>query len=290
MATVSTVSSTLSRTALASSLTATNARHASTFHTASSRRGPRQRCQRQCSNSPTARRAYHSRNHPPFPPHYTYPESPSANSILTAALEHVPRHGFTNEALILGARDAGYLDVSVQLFPRGAFEIILFYLASRRELLRERVEKGEIFGGENGAESLSVEEKVKRLAMERLRMNEGVINQWQDALALMSLPTHVPASLSELHSLSSDILTLASDPSVDASWYTKRLSLSAVYASAEVVMTQDTSPNFTATEAFVQRRLEDSKGIGETAADVKGFLGYMATSAAGLGRSWGLKI
>jgi ubiquinone biosynthesis protein COQ9 len=106
----------------------------------------------------------------------------------------------------------------------------------------------------------------------------------------MSLPTHVPASLSELHSLSSDILTLASDPSVDASWYTKRLSLSAIYASAEVVMTQDSSPGFAATEAFVQRRLEDSKSVGEKAADIKGFLGYMATSAVGVGRSWGLKV
>jgi ubiquinone biosynthesis protein COQ9 len=110
------------------------------------------------------------------------------------------------------------------------------------------------------------------------------------ALALMSLPTHVPASLSELHSLSSDILHLASDPSVDASWYTKRLSLSAVYASAEVVMTQDSSPNFVATEEFVQRRLEDSKDLGQKAADIKGFLGYMATTAVGLGRSSGLKI
>lgn len=106
----------------------------------------------------------------------------------------------------------------------------------------------------------------------------------------MSLPTHVPASLSELHCLSSDILTLASDPSIDASWYTKRLSLAAVYASAEVVMTQDSSPNFASTEAFVQRRLEDSQSIGEKASDVKGFLGYMATSAVGLGRSWGLKV
>jgi ubiquinone biosynthesis protein COQ9 len=91
---------------------------------------------------------------------------------------------------VLGARDAGYLDVSVQLFPRGAFEIVLFYLASRREMLRERAKKGEIFGsaeageeGSNGSAKggdLSVEEKVKKLVMERLRMNEGIINQWQD--------------------------------------------------------------------------------------------------------------
>lgn len=180
ISTASTVSSTVSRTAIASTLVTSNSRQTSSLHT-TSRRNPRLCCQRQCSASPSPRRAYHSRHHPPFPPHYTYPDSPSANSILTAALTHVPRHGFTNEALTLGARDAGYLDVSVQLFPRGAFEIILFYLASRRELLKERAEKGEIFGGvANGAESLSVEEKVKMLVMERLRMNEEIIDQWQD--------------------------------------------------------------------------------------------------------------
>jgi ubiquinone biosynthesis protein COQ9 len=110
------------------------------------------------------------------------------------------------------------------------------------------------------------------------------------ALALMSFPTHVPLALSELHALSSDILYLAGDASVDASWYTKRLSLSAIYASAEVIMTQDSTANLAATEAFMIRRIEDSKAIGEKAADAKRYLKFLAGTAIGLGRSWGLKV
>lgn len=106
----------------------------------------------------------------------------------------------------------------------------------------------------------------------------------------MSFPTNVPLALSELHSLSSDILYLAGDSSIDASWYTKRLSLSTIYASAEVMMTQDSSPDFTATEAFVNRRIQDNKIIGEKVADVKSYLGFIGGTAVGLGRSWGLKI
>lgn len=115
-------------------------------------------------------------------------------------------------------------------------------------------------------------------------------NQNQQALALMSMPSNIPLSLSELHALSSDILHLAGDTSVDASWYTKRLSVSAIYASAEVVMTQDSSPDLSATEAFVTRRVEDSKAIGDKLSGAKQCLGFMGTTAVGLGRSWGLKI
>lgn len=106
----------------------------------------------------------------------------------------------------------------------------------------------------------------------------------------MSSPSNVPLSLSELHALSSDILYLAGDASIDASWYTKRLSLSTIYASSEMIMTQDSSPGFASTEAFVERRIRDNQAIGEKMADVKSYLGFMAGTAVGLGRSWGLKI
>lgn len=239
-------------------------------------------------------RQYHSRYHPPLPLHeYTN----SQTTILSAALEHVPEHGFTLQALTLGARDSGFLDVSVQLLPRGEFDLVLFWLASRRGLLRGKVEDGLLFSSSSETDTknattaaLAVDEKVKILILERLRMNEKIKDQWQGALALMSIPSNIPLSLSELHALSSDILTLAGDTSVDASWYTKRLAVSAVYASAETVMTQDSSPDFSATRAFVERRIEDSKAIGDKVDGVKQCLGFLGTTVIGLGRSWGVKI
>jgi ubiquinone biosynthesis protein COQ9 len=106
----------------------------------------------------------------------------------------------------------------------------------------------------------------------------------------MSFPSNIPISLSELHTLSSDILYLADDASVDSSWYTKRLSLSTIYVSAEMIMTKDSSPDFTRTENFVERRIRDNETIGDKVGDVKSYLGFMAGTAVGLGRSWGLKI
>lgn len=106
----------------------------------------------------------------------------------------------------------------------------------------------------------------------------------------MSLAGNIPVSLSELHALASDILSLAGDTSVDVSWYTKRMSVAAIYASAEVFMTRDESPGFVETEAFVKRRFEDTSAVGDKLGGVKQCLGFMGSTAVGLGRSWGLKI
>lgn len=73
---------------------------------------------------------------------------------------------------------------------------MMYWLASRRENLKWRVERGEIFGaeyekkteaagggssgGDRQTNSLSVEEKVRTLIVERLKMNENVIGYWQD--------------------------------------------------------------------------------------------------------------
>ncbi|OOG00419.1 hypothetical protein ASPCADRAFT_158439 [Aspergillus carbonarius ITEM 5010] len=228
-------------------------------------------------------RPYHSIHHPSSPHTYTN----SQTTILSAALHHVPTHGFTRNALTLGARDSGFLDVSVQLFPRGEFDLILFYLASRRGLLRSKVENDNLL---QSAQAQSVDDKIKILIMERLRMNVEVQDKWVDALSIMSLGENIPMSLSELHALSDDILTLAGDASVDASWYSKRLAIAAVYASSEFVMTRDTSAGLRDTEEFLGRRLADARAVGDKLTGVKQCLGFMGTTAVGLGRSWGLKI
>ena len=51
------------------------------------------------------------------------------------------------------------------------------------------------------------------------------------ALAVMSLAGNIPVSMLELAKLSDEIWFLAGDESHDTTWYTKRATLSAVYAS-----------------------------------------------------------
>ena len=139
-----------------------------------------QRCQHQ-QHLYHPKQPYHSNHHPTKQPHETeYTNSQS--TILSAALAHVPRHGFSHAALTLGARDAGFLDVSVQLLPRGEFDLVLFWLASRRGLLRAvAAEKLK-----SKASEMAVEERIRVLVLERLRMNEGVRGEWQGVCSFFS--------------------------------------------------------------------------------------------------------
>lgn len=134
-------------------------------------------CPRPCNlgSLSSTRRSYHSHHHPQPPP---FP--PAESAILSAALVHVPRHGFTSTALSLGAKDAGYLDVSVQLFPRGVFDLINYYLVTQRLALKDTVQ----FSPDA---KLGVGKKVRTLALERLRANVDIISHWQNVRALPTI-------------------------------------------------------------------------------------------------------
>lgn len=223
---------------------------------------------------------YHSVEHPesePFPP--------AESAILSAALQHVPNSGFTNTALALGARDAGYLEVSTSLLPRGVFDLINYHLVRQRLALKDSVQ----FTGTGGSDQ-GVGAKVRTLTLARLRANKPIIHRWQEALAIMAQPTYVPPSIAELAKLADEIWYLAGDTSVDSSWYTKRASLSAIYSATEVFMTQDTSQNFSDTEQFLDSRLEDVTKIGSTLGSLGSWISYTGHSTVNVLRSKGVRI
>lgn len=226
--------------------------------------------------------SYHSIYHPQEQP---YP--PVQAKILASAYEQVPAHGFTQTALDEGARRAGYLEVSTQLFPRGSFDLIAYHLATQRLALSSRVQ----FPSPDSSRA-SLTEKVQTLMWSRLVANAeaGVLPHWQDALAQMSLLENIPTSLKELGLLSDEIWYLAGDQTVDFGWYTKRASLSTVYASTEIFMTTDTSPGHRDTKDFMQRRLTDSKVMGNVTGGALQLAGWWARGGLGVARSFGVKV
>lgn len=234
------------------------------------------------------RRRYHSYDHPP--PEGVF--NPSERAILAAAYKHVPEHGFTPHALSLGARDAGYLDISTNLLPAGAFSLIRYHLVTQREALAPRREA--ILAGDGAgtgvAHNDTVPARVERLTWERLLGNREVNHQWQGALAVMAQPSHIPASLRELALLADEIHFLAGDTSVDPTWYTKRGGLSMIYASSELFMTNDRSPGYGDTRAFLRRRLDEASGISGVVGNVTQWLGFTASAGVNVLRSKGLRI
>lgn len=118
-------------------------------------------------------RSYHSYDHPAPPG----PFNPIETSILSASIPHVPSHGFSETSLALGAKDAGYLDVSTNLFPRGAFSLIHYHLVTQRLTLAHH--RQQLFQ-QHHSKPLGMGKKVKSLTWERLMGNKSLIHRWQE--------------------------------------------------------------------------------------------------------------
>lgn len=109
-------------------------------------------------------------------------------------------------------------------------------------------------------------------------------------MAVMAQPSYAPASFKELAKLVDEIWFLSGDTSVDPSWYTKRASLSMIYASSELFMTNDKSPGFRDTRDFLQRRLREVQELGGVLGSLGQWVGFTASAGVNVLRSKGLRI
>lgn len=110
------------------------------------------------------------------------------------------------------------------------------------------------------------------------------------ALALMALPSNIPPSLRELGALSDEIWYLSGDTSVDSSWYTKRASLSSIYAASELFMTTDKTDGYKETRAFMERRFGDVQVVGGAVGSLGQWVGFNARAGLNVLRSKGARV
>ncbi|XP_037671761.1 ubiquinone biosynthesis protein COQ9, mitochondrial isoform X1 [Choloepus didactylus] len=94
--------------------------------------------------------------------------------------------------------------------------------------------------------------------------------QWEQmALSILMLPHNIPPSLNLLTSMVDDMWHYAGDQSTDFNWYTRRAVLAGIYNTTELVMMQDSSPDFEDTWRFLENRVNDAMNMGHTAKQVK---------------------
>ena len=243
------------------------------------------RCQRR--PYPAARhskRLYHSHQQAS-----STPFSPAESAILSSALKRVPTHGFTTESLTLGAQDVGYLSISTNLFPKGAFSLVSYHLVTQRHTLSDRFRRPDISPGRNEPPQ-TILESIRSIALHRLLGNVPYIHHYQSALALLSLPSNVPTGLKELARLADEILYLAGSTTVTTGWYTDRAALATIYASAELFMTQDKSKGFRDTADFLGRRLDEADKIRGASRMIGSWVGMQAGGLIDGLRSKGVQI
>ncbi|XP_023673026.2 ubiquinone biosynthesis protein COQ9-B, mitochondrial-like isoform X2 [Paramormyrops kingsleyae] len=189
--------------------------------------------------------------------------------VLNAALEFVPQHGWSAEAIAAGAETLGLSSASSEIFPNGAGDLVLHFVVKCNNQLvqilaeqHKRVQLGE-------AEPKKTAEFLREAVETRLRMLVPYIDTWPQAMSILLLPHNIPESLKHLSTLVDDIWYYAGDRSTDMNWYTRRATLTGIYNTTELVMLQDTSVDFQDTWAFLDNRIRDIVNMANTAKRVQ---------------------
>ncbi|XP_071613390.1 ubiquinone biosynthesis protein COQ9, mitochondrial [Heliangelus exortis] len=189
--------------------------------------------------------------------------------ILTAALEFVPEHGWTAEAIAEGAKTLGLSSAAAGMFHSDGSELILHFVSQCNTKLSEMLEQEQKLVQLGEAEKKPMDQFLRDAVEARLRMLIPYIEKWPQALSILLLPHNIPSSLNLLTSMIDDIWHYAGDQSTDFNWYTRRAVLTGVYNTTELVMLQDSSPDFEDTWRFLENRVADVMNMGSTANQVQ---------------------
>ncbi|KAJ8333660.1 hypothetical protein SKAU_G00409790 [Synaphobranchus kaupii] len=205
--------------------------------------------------------------------------------ILTAALEFVPQHGWSEEAISAGAESLGLSSASAGMFTNGTGDMILHFIAQCNSQLTESLaeEHNQVQLGQT--EPKETAQFLRDAVEARLRMLIPYIDTWPQAMSILLLPHNIPDSLKHLSTLIDDVWYYAGDRSTDLNWYTRRAALTGIFNTTELVMLQDSSPDFEDTWTFLSNRIQDMMNMANTAkqaqstgeAVVQGLMGAAVT-------------
>ncbi len=173
------------------------------------------------------------------------------DSLLSAALEHVAFDGWGNTTMKRTAEDLG-VDVGIVdlAFPRGPIDMIDLQ-AQQADIAMLNAAK------EIDIDSLKIREKITELV--RLRINAELEHKEavRRTVPFLALPQNHFAGMRILYRTVDLMWKAISDPSTDFNFYTKRMTLSAVYSSTFLFWLNDDSEENIDTWEFLDRRIEN---------------------------------
>jgi ubiquinone biosynthesis protein COQ9 len=170
--------------------------------------------------------------------------------ILEGALRHVPKYGWSVEALTKATEEIGLPPIAHGVVD-GPLDLVRYFIDKSNRQMIDDLEKMENFN------QMNLKQKYKEILKLRLSYNIPYINRWSEALALLAHPTELPTSLKTLAQLADEIAYQTGDDSTNFDWYAKRAAITGLYTSTELYMLTDTSGDFKASWEFVERRIED---------------------------------
>jgi ubiquinone biosynthesis protein COQ9 len=106
-------------------------------------------------------------------------------------------------------------------------------------------------------QAMKIRERIRALVTFRLETVATDREALRRALAVLAMPQNIPAATRLGWRTVDRMWRLAGDTAADFNHYTKRLTLSALYASTILVFLDDESEDFADTRAFLDRRIQN---------------------------------
>jgi len=183
--------------------------------------------------------------------------------LLHAALSHVPFEGWSDKLLAVAEQELG-LDRGLGwlAFPGGACDMIDFLAACQDQKMIAACPDEHL-------SQLKIREKITHLVRSRIEAEADNRESARNAVTYLALPMNSAAGLKILYRTVDLMWKTTNDPSTDFNYYTKRLTLAAVYSSCLLYWLNDESENFTDTWDFLDRRITNVMQFEKTKAQLK---------------------
>lgn len=171
--------------------------------------------------------------------------------VLDAALPHVVFDGWTMTTLRHAVAETGDDMALAQLaFPRGGVDMALAFHRRADRQLGESLDNSDL-------QSMRIRDRIAFCVRKRIEIVAGHREAVRRGASLLALPTNAPEGARAVWETADLIWTRCGDTATDYNWYTKRAILASVISSTMLYWLGDNSTDFTATWAFLDRRIEN---------------------------------
>ena len=170
--------------------------------------------------------------------------------LVDAILPHVPFDGWSEAAFRRAVVDAGVAPAQARAAcPGGAVDLALAFHRRDDARMAARL-RGEDQSG------MRYRDRVAHAVRTRLEIAEENREAVRRGMTLFALPMHAAEGLRAMWGTVDAIWTALGDTSDDVNWYTKRATLSGVYASTVLYWLGDGSEGHAETWTFLDRRID----------------------------------
>jgi len=191
------------------------------------------------------------------------------DAILMEMLPNVPFDGWTLTALRDACEAAGYPpEMAVRAFPGGVIDAIEHFIDMADRHMLTALEAMDLA-------SMRVRDRIGIAIRIRLEQNAPHREAVRRAGAVLALPIYAPIAARSLYRTVDAIWYAAGDRSTDFNFYTKRGLLAGVYSSTLLYWLRDDSPDFAATWAFLDRRIENVMQFGKATGQLSKLAGRL---------------